>query len=373
MNDHRLRLADPFDAVRGQDLADADLALLEQILTTPDVEPGRWRRPKPRTLRGHLIRAGIAAAAVTAMIAVPVVIDHGAGRGTGPGASARSTQVRYAAMVKVAEANPRILVTAPGWKVRDLEGFDPESGGMRFQLGPDRWEDRTYTATGDNMLSSAHVNTAPQVDVTWYPSDQYESYLADRAAEPHVQHLTVLGQRSQMVSYSGTDHAVMLPPQGKVFIEIRSSAGDEAAFKDFLAHDIEQVDVDTWLAALPDAIVTSGNAASQAATMLQGIPLPPGFDRSALVGPVPLDRYQFGAKVAGAVACGWLDAWVRAHAGGDSAAQQRAVDALRTSRGWKVLQDMNAEGDYPEVLWEYADKIADGQDPAGYQAGLGCS
>jgi hypothetical protein len=33
---------------------------------------------------------------------------------------------------------------------------------------------------------------------------------------------------------------------------------------------------------------------------------------------------------------------------------------------------MDERGDYPEVLWEYADQVAAGQVPDGYQGGLGC-
>jgi hypothetical protein len=32
--------------------------------------------------------------------------------------------------------------------------------------------------------------------------------------------------------------------------------------------------------------------------------------------------------------------------------------ALASSRDWAILQEMNSEGDYPEVLWQYADAVA---------------
>jgi hypothetical protein len=83
---------------------------------------------------------------------------------------------------------------------------------------------------------------------------------------------------------------------------------------------------------------------------------------------------QLGARVAGAVACGWFDAWV--------AGDERALDALATAREWPVLLAMQAEGDYPEVLWELVAAARSGGDvPAGkpgidaaqvYEEGLGC-
>ena len=34
---------------------------------------------------------------------------------------------------------------------------------------------------------------------------------------------------------------------------------------------------------------------------------------------------------------------------------------------------MNAEGDYPEVVWEMSDDIAAGRVPPEYEQGLGCA
>jgi hypothetical protein len=33
---------------------------------------------------------------------------------------------------------------------------------------------------------------------------------------------------------------------------------------------------------------------------------------------------------------------------------------------------MNADGDYPEVVWQYADEVGAGQVPEGFREGLGC-
>jgi hypothetical protein len=33
---------------------------------------------------------------------------------------------------------------------------------------------------------------------------------------------------------------------------------------------------------------------------------------------------------------------------------------MGTARDWPVLHEMNDEGDYPEVLWRYADAMANG-------------
>ena len=41
------------------------------------------------------------------------------------------------------------------------------------------------------------------------------------------------------------------------------------------------------------------------------------------------------------------------------------------SRQWPVLQEMDSEGDYPEVVWGYADTIAAGELPGSGKDGEG--
>lgn len=375
MNDHRLRQADPYSA---RDLDGAEVDLLEEILAAPATPLGDRRPRKPRSLRRSLLVSVAAAASITVAVGVPALIanrnDALRPETAPPGATpSRVTPIKFAAAaVRVAEQNPRILVTAPGWKVRTVEGFDPKTGEMTFQLGPDQWRETPVYGDAHSLVGESRTNAAPRFEVTWYPSDQYEQYRSSREDVGGLQHVDVLGHRSQMVSYSATDHAVMLPPLGGVFLELRGTVGDEAEFKRFLAESIEQVDVPTWLAAMPASVVTSGGAEKAAASVLADIPVPPGFDRVAITRGVALDSYQFGAKVTGAVACGWIEEWERARSAGDDPAVARAVDALAGSRQWKVLQDMKAEGDYPETIWRYADEVAAGRLPEGFRQGLGC-
>lgn len=76
-------------------------------------------------------------------------------------------------------------------------------------------------------------------------------------------------------------------------------------------------------------------------------------DRSPLrSGDAVKDRYQLGAQVSGAVACGWVDRFFEGKRTGDTAETQSATQAMATSRRWHTLREMTAEGDYPKVLWE---------------------
>jgi hypothetical protein len=43
-------------------------------------------------------------------------------------------------------------------------------------------------------------------------------------------------------------------------------------------------------------------------------------------------------KVGNAVACGWVESWIAARAGGDKATAGRAVEALASSADWPVVR-----------------------------------
>jgi DNA-directed RNA polymerase specialized sigma24 family protein len=145
---------------------------------------------------------------------------------------------------------------------------------------------------------------------------------------------------------------------------------------------LKAVGVDDWLAAMPPSVVLPAGTDQAIDAMLAGIPLLEGFDKSALERhTVVRDRYQLGARVTGAVACGWIEQWVTARRTGDDAASAAAVEAMQSSRRWPILREMQTEGDYPKVLWAFADAIKRNTAiPAGktttveqgYRSALGC-
>lgn len=149
---------------------------------------------------------------------------------------------------------------------------------------------------------------------------------------------------------------------------------------DAILSQIRRVDLATFEAALPEGSVTSATVNAVVAEMLADMPRPAGLDPSDLG--TTGDRYQVGAQVAGAVACGWLDQWVDATAAGDTEQAAAAADALATSHDWSILLEMQDQGAYPQVLWEYADAAADDGTVIGgrvltveesYQEALGCA
>lgn len=71
-----------------------------------------------------------------------------------------------------------------------------------------------------------------------------------------------------------------------------------------------------------------------------------------------VDRYQLGALVTGAVGCAWAEQWATAISLGDSASAAEAAEAMATSHGWAVLDDMKDEGDWPQAFRIVADRMS---------------
>ncbi|MGB7587553.1 MAG: hypothetical protein WBM00_02475, partial [Solirubrobacterales bacterium] len=218
------------------------------------------------------------------------------------------------AAIRVAKANPRLLVTAPGWKIVRADEFEPDSGELTFSDG------------------SHHF------DIHWYPARLYERYLRDRADLSTPEHGILLGKRATTVDYSREEYATMLSPQGSVFIEVRGRLGSKRAYDEIL-HSLRPVGVKTWLSAMPPSTVRPEARSEAVDQMLRGIPVPPGFDATALQSEDSIsDKSSLAVKVGNAVACGWVESWIAARAAGDQAAAERAVEAMASSADWPIVR-----------------------------------
>jgi hypothetical protein len=246
--------------------------------------------------------------AVVAVVAALLVVPGWLGLGGG------GRPEFAAAAIRVAEASPRLLVTAPGWKVVRADELEPDSGELTFSDGSHRF------------------------DVRWYPARLYGQYLRDRADVSPPERGVLLGQRATTVEYSREQYATMLSPQGRVFVEVRGRLGSKRAYDEVL-HSLRPVDVATWLGAMPPSTVRP-EARSEAVTrMLRGIPLPPGFDAAALQSEDAIaDESSLAVAVGNAVACGWVESWIGARAAGDRASARRAVEAMAGTANWPIVR-----------------------------------
>ncbi len=249
-----------------------------------------------------------------------------------------------AAAIKVAEANPRLLVTAPGWKIVRADEFETDSGELTFSDG------------------------SRQFEVHWYPAGEYESYLRDRADVSAPEQGTLLGQTATTVDYGREEYATMLSPQGSVFIEVRGRLGSKPAYDEIL-DSLRAVDVDTWLEAMPASTVRPEARSGAVDQLLQGTPLPPGFDASALKAENSIaDQDTLAVKVGNTVACGWVESWISAQAAGDQAAAQQAVEAMSTSDQWPLVRENHVPwfSNYAGVAKQLRENRLD-TSPSGYE------
>lgn len=352
--DRLIRDADPYRPDVVGRLDGAEQTLLEEIMSEPVLVPDRAAAPPHprRALARRLVGAVAAAAVLIGIIAFAAVQRREADSNPTAGPTAESTtgaSIRFSAVaLKVAEENPRLLIAEPGWKATTVYGFAEKNGTIAFSNG------------------------GRSLEMNWYPAKEYDGYYTDRLNVSKPEPATVDGLPGSLFRYSASDFAIMLRPRDGVFVELRTSGNWTRADFDRVVVDIKRVDVQTWLAALPPEIVKPGAVQDAAAKVLADVPVPPGFDRAALNGLGVNDPYQFGALVTARVGCGWIAEWQRAKKAGDAAATQRAVAALQGSHNWRVLKEMVDQGDWSEVFWEYADKVAAGELPAGYAQGLGC-
>ena len=338
------------DAVAELPLHHGRAELLEEIMSTPVLDDTPVRTPRSRRASTWLAPLA-AAAAVAALATIPLWGAPSDQRpDAGPGAPA--------AQPDPAPSGDYVILEAAGWHV-DGVAEDEYGGEIDYQ----------------------HGNAS--LEIMSRPASLYREYVQDRRhiVEPPApgDPVRVLGLAGQMWAYSADDHTVIREVENGHSLEFRGEGMGRQAFVDLLG-GLRLVDLEEFEATLPDQFVTSGERAAVTQEIVDGIAGALGSERGLTPAGIPEpdfasdqpERYQIGADVAGKVACAWLDSYVAGVRSGDDARSSEAAAALATSRRWPILNEMDASGDYPEVVWEYADDLAAGRDPAGYQGALGC-
>lgn len=312
---------------------------------TDDGEPGAVISLGPRR---HPMRRVLLAAAAVAAVAAGVAIVGPFDRSDHPDVSTGPTTetTGTTAVVQPSDGPPRLLITQPGWSVTRADEPEVGEGEMTF-TGP----------TGE-------------ADLAWGGEGYYEDRLDEWTSGGEPLAPTTIAGHEAVVFGSG-DEFIALWRDRDYGVELRVGMPDAAAFET-LAASVEAVDADDWLAALPASVVRPDDRAAVVDQMLADIPLPSGFDPAPLMRDdgVVAERYQLGARVTGAVACGWIGQWVDAASRGDTVAAQQAVDAMNSSFDWDVLRQMEPEGGWSSAVWELATAITTGGTVDGGSPGM---
>jgi len=236
---------------------------------------------------------------------------------------------------------PYVLPTLEGWSITSVA----HDGGVMAD-GSGEYSGAEIGLSDGTNQADLYVESGALADLDARILDRESEYVRVEDAE------VLDTSAAMMVDAEGIHRAIWA--WSDVVFEL-SGRLDEAPFRSMLG-SLTLVDEETWLAAMPDSVVTDRSAA--VTEYLADVPLPAGFDTVALTEGPAEDRYHVGADVAGAVACAWIDRWIAGKTAGDQMVIDEAIAALATSREWDILVDMSAQGGFPEGVWEYADALA---------------
>lgn len=315
---------------------DARLALtaLAGADRSPSALPAPARAPRPLTRRYRVVVGLGAVAAGLAALVLPV----GGG----------SQRAWAAPLVQFAQRSPLLVLDKAGWSVTraDEKG---DLGEMTFANGTNTadlvWQPASSAVDlNDRFSTGVNRGAAPTpsglASVIEIPVDAPES--------------TAVTLRALPIRFAGTWTVE------SASVQFTADVSTLVEFTDLLAA-LKQVDVDDWLSAMPASVIAAAGQPAVIAALLDGVPIPDGMDVAGLAdAALVTDRYQLVTRVAGAVACAWLDRWFEATEAGDRRAAKFAADALATSRHWPMLAEIRAAGFFSDVVWEWADAVNGG-------------
>jgi hypothetical protein len=258
----------------------------------------------------------------------------------------------------------QVLVTSDGWTFDGMEN-SKEWGGSQYWKNGGQW-----------------------LEVQWYPAAQYDTYLRDRRHGTTERAVELLGQSGLeftekpepdspptqadppldrpepggMVLGGGwtgnggglvDGHRVytILPAVGDYFLMVDAYTTDRAAFDDVIG-SLTRVDEATWERAVDRGIVTEAEGEAFLAEAKRDVPMPGPVDVTIDDLDLPQSPYHARAAFVGPVLCGWAERYV--------AGDAQALETLRDSRDWPVLQAMRPEGDYAQVVAQEIEQLASG-------------
>ncbi len=372
----------PAHALDGLDLDAARDDLRREITGVRQrraVFPAGTRRP-----RWMPAVAAAAAVAVVASGGLALRGDDGttggvasSGSPSAPGATASGPAPSAAGGLAPTSDNlHQVVLEVPGWSVAHLAEDATDGGSMAWRKGVE------------------------DLQLTWYPAQDYPSYLRDRQRIGRERAVTALGQRGVGFSYgrfaappadgdivpdptadpSAVDPDVpdltrwqaLLPPVGDWFLEVDITLHDGSDIVPMLGR-LRRVDRDAWLEHLAGAdtvVPAAGEAFLTEAG--RGVPLPAGLTVTVTDLHLPKDGYQARASYVVPVLCGWARQLRDARAAGDDSAEREALTALEGSADWPVVRAMGRDGDFPLVFADTVDQLVEGA-PANLSRAWGCA
>ena len=259
----------------------ADLEGEQAALLGVGVEPPR---PRSRSRRRLVLALGSAALALT--LAAFFILAGGA--------SERPSRAYGAELVRFAESTPLLLLEGPGWRVDSVDELESGEGTMGFVEGNPVAPEAVATSANEAKPRVAPVSVRQSwVALAWHNSKlsemlklQFEGPVDRTPSRKVTMMIPALGTKvyidtraESSPKYGGPDDHEMVAiwsEDGHVLV-LSSRVPDLAAFQERLGW-LHRVDAQTWLDAMPAKVVKAADYGATVHEMLQGIPLPPGFD-----------------------------------------------------------------------------------------------
>ena len=232
-----------------------EIELLKEAGRMPEGLPprssGRPRHRSRRSLRAPASPTagavggvlGLAAPALAAAVAAVVLGITLTGNG--------SDQAWAAALVRVAEAAPRLLVDEDSWEITRADQFSVDYGEMTL------------------------AKDGQELEIKWMPGSEYAQAVGKRDAELDDLGTASAADGEAPVSLLGDDDYVALWLRGDHLVEARDPTPPTLMRRAVLASFARSTST-PGPSAMPESVVKPTSQADVIENMLAGIPLPPG-------------------------------------------------------------------------------------------------
>jgi hypothetical protein len=332
-------------------LAGLERDLVEAILSGAPAEQalpgGGGLSPEPPPLlleaytkrpRRHPHRALVGVVAAAAIVAVVVAALPSRAPRSGP--SDQADEVPLEVVDAAPGSFPQLLLDLAGWHVESIEPYSDTKGSMTFI------DSRSDGTTGLVVLWAPASEHEVPSEASSEVSSEFS--VTEVLSARQVTGVEAVVTRSVFVAETRPDSRQMDVYEATWLLDgfsLRAFGGftSENEFVQVLTA-LREVERDPWLDALPPTLIWPDDQAVIDA-MLVDVPLPPGFDASALLEERVRSREVVRGEVAQAVACGWVESWISATDAGDAAGVQQAVDAMAGSRDWAIVKEADPEAD----------------------------
>ncbi|GLY27337.1 hypothetical protein [Kineosporia sp. NBRC 101731] len=285
------------------------------------------RRSPSRSVRWLL--GAVAAVAVVLAVLLPMRFFGGRPESASPtGGNARILADRLPQTALKGRGLPFFVLDDPNWSLSHL------------QILSDR---------GDLVMAEKGSSRTLQIKWTKRSGEWREG------AEP----VTVFGTEGELRHRNGDPGYLLAFQHGNY---VMSFSGDGFAevgqYADVIAK-MHQVGEKKWHASMPDWVITPEQVDAMMAAILRDVPVPGDQEFYKLSTKWPTPYSVLGKGIASDLGCAWLGEYDQAYQEKDEAGMAHAVEILRGSRRWKVVQQIDGRKEWLRTVQKSVDKMVE--------------